>query len=72
MSDRLKSLVSGRRQIECEPPEVSFIVPFILRYEEDSSARAALAAIRRRSERLLKNERAWLAEHSPEALSPPQ
>jgi HEAT repeat protein len=72
MSDRLKSLVSGRRQIECEPPEVSFIVPFILRHEEDSSARAALAAIRRRSERLLKNERAWLAEHTPEALNPPQ
>lgn len=71
MSDRLRSLVSGRRHIECHPPEVSFIVPFLLRREEDPSARAALDAIRRRSEKLLENEREWLAQETPEVLTPP-
>jgi HEAT repeat protein len=72
MSHRLKSLVSGRRQIECEPPEVSFVVPFLLRHagDPDPRARAALDAIRRSPERLLGNERAWLEQHEPEVLAP--
>lgn len=71
MADRLRRLVSGSRQIECHPPEVSYVVPFLLRQEGDSRARAALDAIRRRPERLLENEREWLEEQAPEVLTSP-
>jgi hypothetical protein len=70
MADRLKGLAGGRRRIECEPPEVSFVVPFPLPHEGDPRARAALDAVRRRPERLLANERAWLEQHEPEVLAP--
>ncbi len=69
MADRLRRLVSGKRQIECHPPEVSDVVPFLLRHQGDSRARAALDAIRRRPERLLQNEREWLEEQAPEVLT---
>jgi hypothetical protein len=71
MADRVKRIASGKRQIECDPPEVSDVVPFLLRHEGDTRARAALDAIRRHPERLLENEREWLAEQAPEVLVPP-
>jgi hypothetical protein len=70
MADRLKGLASGRRRTQCYPPEVSFIVPLLLRHEGDPKARSALDAVRRRPERLLANERAWLEQHEPEVLAP--
>jgi hypothetical protein len=70
MAGRLKGLASGRRRTECYPPEVSFVVPFLLRHESDPKARSALDAVRRRPERLLPNERAWLEQHEPEVLAP--
>jgi hypothetical protein len=70
MADRLKGLASGRRRIECDPPEVSFVVPFLLRHQGDPRARAAIDITRRRPERLLVNERAWLEQHEPGVLAP--
>jgi hypothetical protein len=69
MANRVKRIASGKRQIECHPPEVSDVVPFLLRHQGDSRARAALDTIRRRPERLLANEREWLEEQAPEVLT---
>ena len=70
MADRLKGLTSGRRRYECQPPEASFVVPFLLRHQGDPRAQAALDATRRRQERLLGNERAWLEQHEPGVFDP--
>jgi HEAT repeat protein len=70
MADRVKSLLGGRRQREHEPPEVSYVVEFLLRHEDIREARTALDAIRRRGERLPDNERRWLAAHAPQLLMP--
>jgi HEAT repeat protein len=75
MADRVKSLLSGKRQRQFEPPEVSYVVDFLLRHEDIPAAQAALDAIRRRGERLPDNERKWLEAHAPQLLpstgSPP-
>jgi hypothetical protein len=69
MIARVKSLLSGKRQIQCEPPEVSRVIPFLLRYPDLPQALAVLDALRRRAERLPENERRWLEAHTPEVLS---
>jgi hypothetical protein len=69
MTDRVKSLAGGKRRIMCEPPEVSSLVPFLLRHVTDRRAQAALDAIGRHADRLLANEREWLERHAPEVLT---
>jgi HEAT repeat protein len=69
MVDRLKSVGSGRRQIECVPPELSYVVPFLLRHRDDARVQAAVDRIRRRPDRLAENEREWLEQHAPEVFT---
>jgi hypothetical protein len=69
MAKRLRQLGTGSRSGSL-PPEVSFLVPFLLAHEEEPAARRALDRIRSSSERLPEQERAWIAEHVPHLLEP--
>jgi hypothetical protein len=70
MTDRVRRLVSGRRTAQRGPPEVSYLVPFILRHEAAPAARAAQNALRRHVDRLPENERSWLETNLPQVLKP--
>jgi hypothetical protein len=63
-----KRLTAGKRARQYEPPEVSYLVPFLQAHEHVPEAQAALATIARRREKLPDNERAWIEEHAPEVL----
>lgn len=68
MADRLRSVLSGKRMHEIFPPESSYLVSFLLRYQDHPEARSALDMIGRRVDRLPDSEREWLREHAPEVL----
>jgi hypothetical protein len=69
MADRARKLLSGKRQRIHDPPELSYVVPFLERFSDAPEAQAALAALRQRSERLPENELAWLEAHAPPRAS---
>lgn len=62
MAKRAKALINGKEPYE--PPEVSYLVPFLSRHSGLSEAQAALDFVRRRAERLPENERRWLNAHT--------
>lgn len=64
---RLKKLPGARLQYE--PPEVSALVPFVLRFRADPRAAAALERLGRAVGGLPPNERRWLEHHAPEVLA---
>lgn len=64
---RLKKLPGTRLQYE--PPEVSSLVPFLLRFPEDPKAVAALRKLRDVIAKIPPNERTWIERHAPEILA---
>jgi hypothetical protein len=68
MASRVKALLSSKRQRQYDPPELSYVVDFLLRHEEVPDAKTALDLLRKRADRLPENERAWLRKHAPQVL----
>jgi HEAT repeat protein len=64
MAKRARALVSAKRRQQYEPPELSYLLPFLTRHSEIVDARAALDVIRAKIERLPENERRWLQKHT--------
>ena len=64
MVKRARALVSAKRQQQYEPPELSYLLPFLSRYSDITAARAALDLIRGKIDRLPENERRWLQKHT--------
>lgn len=63
-ASRVKALLTGKRQRQYEPPEVSYVAEFLLRNADVPEARVALETLRQRAARLPANERAWLEQHA--------
>jgi len=63
MAKRARALVSGKRQRQYEPPELSYLVPFLSRHADIPEAGATLDLIRAKADRLPENERRWLQMH---------
>jgi HEAT repeat protein len=64
MAKRARALVSAKRQRQYEPPELSYLLPFLSRHSDIGDARAALRLIRERPDSLPENERRWLQMHT--------
>jgi hypothetical protein len=64
MAKRARALASAKRQEQYEPPELSYLLPFLSRYSDIGDARAALDLIRGKIDRLPENERRWLQKHT--------
>ena len=64
MAKRARALVSAKRLQQYEPPELSYLLPFLYRYSDIGDARAALDLIRVKIDRLPENERRWLQKHT--------
>jgi HEAT repeat protein len=62
MAKRARVLINRKQQHE--PPELSYLLPFLSRHSGVSEAQAALDFVRRRAERLPENERRWLQMHT--------
>jgi HEAT repeat protein len=60
MAKRARLLVTGNRQRRYEPPELSYIFPFLSSHTDTAEARQALDLLQQRAERLPENERRWL------------
>lgn len=65
MASRVTRLLAKGDLSRYEPPEVSFLVPFLLRHESQPAAAKALDAIRRRHDYLPVNEREWIEKNAP-------
>jgi hypothetical protein len=64
MAKRAYALVSAKRQQQYEPPELSYLLPFLSRYSNIGDARAALDLIRGKIDRLSESERRWLQKQN--------
>jgi HEAT repeat protein len=64
MAKRARRLVSAKRQQQYEPPELSYLLPFLSRHSDITDARAALDLIRGKIDRLPENERRWLQDQA--------
>lgn len=67
MVKRARALVTGNRQRRYDPPELSYLFPFLVRHQEMVEARRALDLLHQQAQRLPENERRWL-----EAQAQPQ
>jgi hypothetical protein len=65
MAARLKRLITSKRARTYLPPEVSLLVPFLLRFRDVPEAAEALEAVRADHARLPVAERRWLEGNAP-------
>jgi len=64
MAKRARALVGAKRQRQYEPPELSYLLPFLSRYSDVGDVRVALDLIRVKIDRLPENEGRWLQKHA--------
>lgn len=64
MAKRARALVSAKRQQRYEPPELTYLHPFLSQHADIGGARAALDLIRGKIDRLPENERRWLQKQA--------
>jgi hypothetical protein len=69
MAKRLKRLITAKRVRTYLPPEVSLLVPFLLRFRDVPEAADALEAVRADHTRLGEAERRWLEANRAYLLS---
>lgn len=72
MAQCVRRLTTGKRAREYDPPEVSFLVPFLRAREHVPEALAALTTLARRRAKLPANEREWIEENAPEVFAATQ
>jgi hypothetical protein len=69
MAERLKRLITAKRVRTYLPPEVSLLVPFLVRFRDVPEAADALEAVRADHTRLRVPERSWLEANVPYLLA---
>jgi hypothetical protein len=65
LAKRLLHLLGSPRKRDYRPPELSYVVPFLLRFREEPRAAAALARLAERVDRLSQTERDWVHANAP-------
>lgn len=68
MAKRARALVTGARKRQYVPPELSYLVPFLVRHRDASQARRALDLLVHQAQRLPEDERRWLEAHPPQQV----